>query len=351
MAVLFIVSSCTLSAQTTIDERYAGQIGRARDTLMLAMERYATPGASVTLSIDGEIVWNESFGVASLELDVPATPDTKFRIGSVSKALTAGAVTILVQEGKLDLDTSVREYVPTFPPKRYTITTRQLAGHLAGIRHYRGREFFSQKRYATVEEGLDIFRDDSLLFEPGTRYSYSSYGFNLISAVIEGASGRPFLQFMRDRIFVPLGMLSTEPEYPDSIILNRSEFYFGGDVHTNAPTIDNSYKWAGGGFLSTTEDLVLYANEVMSGDMFTEEGRELMFTSQELKDGSLTSYSIGWRVHDENGDMTVSHGGGSIGGTAMLILVPEKKLAIAVLCNDDSRFTRSASQALKVFVQ
>lgn len=351
MLVIAVVAMCPLRAQSVVDQRYAAQIAQARDTVLQMMERTHTPGGSVTLSIGGTVVWSEGFGYANVELQVPATPQTKFRIGSVSKALTAGGLTLLYQDGRIDLDAPVRSYLPSFPAKLYPITVRQVAGHLAGIRHYRDLEFLSQKRYATVEEGLDIFKDDTLLFEPGTRYAYSSYGFNLLSAVMEKAAGQPFLEFMQDRLFGPLGMTATVPEYPDSIIRNRSAFYVAGDVHTNAPMVDNSYKWAGGGFLSTTEDLIRYANAVMSGDMFTQGGRELMYTSQQTADGKEVNYSIGWSVRSEDGLLYVAHAGGSIGGTAMLILVPEKNCAIAVLCNDDSRFTRSASAALKVFLQ
>jgi len=349
-ALLFAVVS-QLSAQTISDPAYAAEIAAARDTIRAAMKANETPGASVTVSIDGTVRWSEGFGVASVELRAPATPHTKFRIGSVSKSLTAGGLTLLIQDRKLDLDKQVQQYVPSFPVKRYPITVRQAAGHLAGIRHYRGDEFLSQRRYPTIGEGLEIFKDDSLLFEPGSKYSYSSYGFNLVSAAMEGASGEPFLAFMHDRVFAPLGMNETVPEYPDSIIMDRSAFYSAGPVHTNAPMVDNSYKWAGGGFLSTTEDLVKYANAVMSGDLFTQAGRDVMFTTQQLNDGTETGYSIGWGVRRSNGLLYVSHSGGSVGGTAMLILVPEKRIAIALLCNDDSRFTRAAGQALKVFLR
>jgi CubicO group peptidase (beta-lactamase class C family) len=126
--------------------------------------------------------------MADLEGQAATSRQTRFRIGSVSKPLTSAAVGLLFQEGRLDLDAPVQRYVPSFPTARWPITTRELAGHLAGIRQYTEGEFDSRKPYATILDGLSIFAGDSLLHEPGTAFAYSSYGWNLISAVIEGAS-------------------------------------------------------------------------------------------------------------------------------------------------------------------
>src|SRR5512134_1490923 len=155
-------------------------IARAQEIVDLAMARTLAPGAQIAVSRDGRTIWSRSFGCADLELDVPVGPDTRFRIGSVSKPLTAAAIGRLVEDGRLDLDAPVQRYVPDFPKKAWPITTRQLAGHLAGIRHYEGDEFLIRDHYATVHAGLAIFEKDALLFEPGTKFSYSSYGWNLI---------------------------------------------------------------------------------------------------------------------------------------------------------------------------
>src|SRR5438874_290284 len=133
---------------------------------------------ALVVAVDGRIVWSEAFGYANLATKRPTTPTTQFRIGSVSKPLTADAVAQLYEAGKLDLDAPIQRYVPTFPDKGAVITTRLLGGHLAGIRHYQGDEFTLNRHYATVTRGLAIFENDSLVAPPGTRFSYSSYGFN-----------------------------------------------------------------------------------------------------------------------------------------------------------------------------
>jgi serine beta-lactamase-like protein LACTB, mitochondrial len=234
------------------------------------MRVLGAPGASICVIRDARIAWSRAFGLADLEQSVPVTTETRFRIGSVSKSLTSVAIGRLVQDGQLDLDSPVQRYVPSFPQKRYPITVRQVAGHLAGIRHYDTGEFENREHYATVSEGLAIFAADSLLFEPGTQFSYSSYGYNLLGAVIEGASGRSYLQYMRDQVLNPAGMTHTSFEHPESIIPKRGRYYTRTDSTgptINAPYVDNTYKWPSGGFLSTAEDLARFGDRLLRGEL------------------------------------------------------------------------------------
>ena len=142
-------------------------------------------------------MWAQGFGFSGLENKVPVTPDTKFRIGSVSKTITAIAIAQLMDEGKIHADSAITKYVPYWPGKKYPITVGQVGSHVAGIRHYNGYEFLSAKHYDDVKESIDIFKNDSLRFVPGTQYQYSSYGYNLLSAAIEGASGKTYLDFIK----------------------------------------------------------------------------------------------------------------------------------------------------------
>ena len=332
----------TPPTSTAAAPRRAAAIESARRMIADSMARTGVPGVSITVARGDEIVWSEGFGWADVEQRVAVTPLTRFRVGSVSKSLTSVALGRLVEQGRLDLDAPVQRYVPSFPAKRWPITPRQLAGHVAGIRHYAGDEFLSSRRYANVTEGLAIFRDDSLLFEPGTRYLYSTYGWNLLSAVVEGASGRDFLAYMRQEVFGPLGMRQTVPDFTDSLVAFRARFYTRADSAAptvNAPYVDASYKWAGGGFLSTTEDLVRFGQALAAGRVLEPATRSLLFTSQRTKAGVETGYGIGWVVRrDARGRTTVSHSGGSTGGTAYLVIYPAERVVVAVLANSDMRF-------------
>ena len=332
----------------------APAIARATGVVEVAMARTLAPGAQIAVSRAGKIAWSRSFGCADLELDAPVGPETRFRIGSVSKPLTAAALGLLVEDGKLDLDAPVQAYVPDFPKKAWPITTRQLAGHIAGIRHYEADEFVIRDHYATVRAGLAIFEKDALLFEPGTKFSYSSYGWNLISAVIEGASGEPFLAFMQKRVFAPAGMAHTSADEVTPIIPGRARFYTRDEktgAVLNADYVDNSYKWAGGGFLSTAEDLVAFARALLDGRLLRPETVALLWTSMKTSDGKDTDYGIGWTVdRDAKGRRRVRHSGGAQGGTANLVIYPEERLAVALLVNSDESFTGRTPAIAEVFV-
>jgi len=335
----------------SVDHRWDAARARAH---AIACEKLAPniPGFALAVAVDGQIVWSEAFGYADLETKRPTTPATQFRIGSVSKPLTAEAVAQLYEAGKLDLDAPIQHYVPTFPDKGAVITTRLLGGHLAGIRHYRGNEFTLNQHYATVTAGLAIFENDSLVAPPGTRFSYSSYGFNVISAVVEGASQEEFLAYMSRHVFKRLGMSSTAPDKNDSLIPNRTHFYerTRSGQFVPAPVVDNSYKWAGGGFVSTAEDLVRFGSAHLSPGYLKAATLELLFTPQHTTSGEPTPYGIGWFVGtDTRGHRTVYHGGSSVGGTTIFGVDRDSHVVIALVTNLSDAPVDAAGEIRLVF--
>lgn len=328
-------------------------IGQARALIDREMARTLAPAVSVAVARDGRLVWTEAIGCADLELSVPVERTTRLRVGSVSKALTSAALGRLVEQGRLDLDAPVQRYVPDFPKKAWPVTTRELAGHLAGVRHYEGSEFEIRDHFPNVRSALAIFDKDSLLFEPGTRFSYSSYGWNLISAVLEAASGEPFLALMQETVFDPAGLAHTAPDDPLAVVPGRARFYTRdekGEV-VNAGFVDNSYKWAGGGFVSTAEDLVTFAFALLDGKLLRPETVRLLWTSQRTSDGKETGYGLGWFVKsDEKGRRRVYHSGGAKGGTAFLVIYPDERLAAAMIVNSDESFTGQALRIAEMFL-
>ena len=294
------------------------------------------PGLSVAVAEDGRIIWSEGFGFADLEAKKPVTTQTLFRIGSVSKPITAAGMMLLVEKDKLDLDADIHRYVPDYPDKGHPITTRQLAGHLAGIRHYKGEEFYLTRHYSNVRESLRIFEKDPLLSVPGEKYSYSSYGFNLISMVMQAAAGRDFLSYMQEAVWTPLAMTNTMPDDATRPIPQRTHFYkakHGGGFELE-PDVDNSYKWASGGFLSTPEDLVRFGSAHLQPGFLTRASLDALFTSQKTSDGKETGYGLGWEVKkDKSGHPLWFHSGGSVGGTSILLIEPESRMVLAVTAN------------------
>ena len=306
----------------------------------LAQEVFAKqdfPGMAVMVWKDGVPIFSKGYGFADVESQTPIDPyKSKFRIGSVSKPYTAAALGVLYDRDKIFLDFPIQHYVPDFPEKKHEITLRQLAGHLAGIRHYRGFEFMSNVHYPTVMEGLAIFAIDSLLHQPNTKYAYSSYGWNLVSAAIEGASGEAFLPFMQREVFDHIGMNNSCPDYANQDIPDRVTFYQKGTNNSNllAFQVDNSYKWAGGGFISTAEDVAKFAQSHLDGGILLPSTVALWTKGQATIDGKNTKYGIGWRGDiDSKGRRWIGHSGGSVGGTSMMLVYPEERVIVITLVN------------------
>lgn len=333
--LLFLI--LTSRTEAFANKKYTEAIKQAKTSLEALMTTSGIPGMSVAVAVNGKTVWNKGFGYANLEHKVAVTPATRFRIGSVSKILTIAAIAKLYEQGRLDLDAPIQKYVPAFPLKEYPITTRQLAGHLAGIRHYKDADReLDFKHFDSVLASLTTFQNDPLIHAPGTKYFYSSFGYNLLSAIIEGASGKDFLTYMRDEIFQPLNASNTTSDQRSFLTLNRTNFYERGKQTQilNAPYVDPSYKWAGGGFLSTAEDLVRFGAAHLETDFLKSNTLSLLFTSQKTNDGKETGVGLGWRIgKDWQGRRILHHAGNIAGGRAILMLYPDNRLVIALLSN------------------
>ncbi len=301
------------------------------------------PGLSVSIMQKGALVFSKGYGFADVENRIPVDPaKTKFRIGSVAKTLTAAGLALLYEQGKIDLDVPIQQYVPIWPKKKYQITLRQLAGHIAGIRHYKGNEFLSAKNYPSVTDGLTIFMNDPLINKPGTEYSYSSYGWNLISAAMEKANGgstflqtSDFLELMQQQVFNRLEMTETVAEKVGEDIHNLTKFYVrNGAEIVKAPYVDNSYKWAGGGFVGTSVDLCKFGQAHMKAGFLRQSTLKEWMTSQKTSDGRETNYGIGWRTFKRpSGKTFYGHSGGSVGGITYFLIHKESQTVLAITAN------------------
>ena len=294
------------------------------------------------------MAWSGCAGESDLENRSLVSAKARFRIGSVSKLITAAMAMRLYDRAALDLDAPVQKYLPSFPDKGAPITARLLLGHLGGIRHYGPNEYINRQRYTSIADTLKIVRDEPLSHPPRTRYLYSSYGFNLLGAVIEAASGADFASTIQKHVCEPVGMNSTTIDENDRIIPFRTRFYStSGERIVNSPYTDLSDRWPSGGMLSTTEDLVRFGAAHLSGEFLKPETRRLMFTSQSTSDGKETGTGLAWRIGLLDGRRIYHHGGDSIGGRAFLLLLPERGTAVALLANFTSaRFAEKEAAAL-----
>ena len=326
-------------------DTWAGAVERGRQFARAGLVEQNLPGLSVAVGVDGAIVWAEGFGWADLQNQVPVVPNMRFRIGHASKALTSAAVGLLLEEGRLDLDAPIQTYVPAFPEKEWTITLRQLMGHVAGVRHYSGdRDYMPSAHCERASEGLQGFAADPLRFEPETQYGYSTFGWILVSAAVEAAANEPFFTFMRTRIFQPLGMRDTTIDSAAEPMPDRATFYyprFSGDPGYGpelAAAVDYSCFAGAGAFLSTPSDLVRFGVALTRGTLLRPGTVRMLQTPQHLLSGEETDYGLGWMLetYPLAGQPTLlaSHASRTLLGSSTSFMVfPERGIVVAVLSN------------------
>ena len=330
----------TASAQ---EQRYSGALEEARRLARSLLVEENLPGLSVAVAVDGEIVWAEGFGWADVEHRTPVTPITRFRLGAASKPLTAAAVALLHDRGRIDLDAPVQRYVPAYPEKPWTVTTRQLMGDVAGVHRIRGdnNDLVPGRHCASLDEALSIFAGEPLLFRPGTEYRYSIYGWVLASAVVAGAAGEPFPAFMTREVFEPLGMESTvleeADEVPDTSFYSPRSFMRTGLGVEDAPLMDYSCFAGAGAFLSTPSDLVRFGSAMLKPGLLKAQTIALLHTPLRLESGTSTEYALGWKVDSVQlagaPVRMLGHRGSPVGGTTSLMTFPDLGLVIAAASN------------------
>jgi serine beta-lactamase-like protein LACTB len=331
--------------------KWADAVKQSQQIVRAGLTEQNLPGVSVAVGVAGDIVWAEGFGWANLEGRVPVDPGMRFRIGHVSKALTSAGVGLLRQQGRLHLDAEIQEYVPAFPRKEWPVTLRQLMGHVAGIRHYRDTEWGDKPtaHCDRASEGLKSFSSAPLLFEPETQYRYSTYGWVLVSAAVEAAADEPFFAFMGSKVFTPLGMADTVPDFPTESIPNRATSYYRKLERERTSNVDYSCFAGAGAFLSTPSDLVRFGFAMIQGGRLRQgfgaqgpllrpETVSMLQTRQQLTSGEETDYGLGWMLDSVElaGERTplAGHASRTIEGASTSFLTfPERGLIVAVMAN------------------
>lgn len=351
------------SASSEAAPRWVESSENARRLVRDELVERNLPGLSVAVAAGGDIVWAEGFGFADLENQAPVTPETRFRIGTASVALTSAAVGLMMEKGKLDLDAEIQTYVPEFPKRKWPVTLRQLMAQVAGVPTDSGDEgpLFGQ-HCARPLDALEFFAGDDLWFEPGTRHRRSSYGWILLSAAVEAAAAEPFMSVMKTQVFEPLQMKDT---LPDLATLESAPAPVQGQAISYFPRfaadprygpdpmrpIDYSCYAGSSAFLSTPSDLARFAMAVNRGKLLKPETVKLLQASQRLSTGEETGYGLGWDLDTVtiSGKPTavVGHNGALLGGMAVsLMTLPEHGLVVAVASN--TSYAGTDSIALKV---
>src|ERR1700680_1367744 len=350
------------SAQASSAQEH--QLSPAKHTqIEAAVSKFMTsthvPGISVAVVENGEYEWGSGFGFADLEDNAPTSEHTLFRLASISKPLTATAAMQLWERRQLDLDAPVQKYCPAFPQKPWPITTRQVMGHLAGIRHYKSGsqddpEVGNTKHFDNpIQAGLDFFKNDALLSDPAKQFHSSTQGSTLVGCVIEGASGAKYVDFMRQNVLLPAAMEHTLVDDRFAIIPYRTRFYQKTESGTvqNADFRDSSYKIPGGGWLSSAEDMARFEVAILNDKLIRRDTRDLMWTPLKPSDGSKDSYGLGWGSSDESGIAIVGHTGGQQGTSTAFLIAPAQRTGVVVLTNMEGASPNNlAVEILKVLL-
>ena len=352
---LFIASFVVIISCSDSDVELSEKEKEADNLVNTFIEENKIPGVSVTiLNGDGNIEYSRGFGYADLEKKININPKNSiFRIGSFSKTLAGTALMKMYEENKIEIDSSVGFYIKDLPADKKNITLRQIAGHLSGIRHYGdGDDMKLNLNYENTSDALNIFINDSLLFDPGTKYSYSTHAWTLLSLAMEKAYGENFIELMKNEILNPLQLNKTFAEEIDLVLNDKVTFYKkneSGDI-VLCPDVNNSWKWAGGGYVSTTQDMADFTWKVLYTDFLLPETVKEMTKSQKLPDDKKTNYGIGWRIrNDDNNNRYLGHGGSSIGGKTFVFSSKDKSVISIMANTSKASFGKLPYQLINIF--
>ena len=296
----------------------------------MKVKRFA---GSVLIAKNGQPLVSKGYGMANLEDGTPNTPQTKFRVGSVTKQFTSMAVMILQERGKLSVGDPVCKHIPVCPPAWQPITIRQLLAHTSGITNYTALPDFRTfgRTPMTVPALVDLFKDKPLDFTPGEKYSYSNSGYIVLGYVIERVSGKSYQDFLRENIFAPLGMINSG--YDGNMLLNHRASGYAYDPQSNAEVnaayIDMSIPFAAGALYSTVEDLLHWDQALYTDRLISSKSMDEMFTPVK------GNYAYGWSVGKQFDRRSISHGGDIYGFASNISRYPDDRTTVIVLTNHE----------------
>ncbi len=342
LIVLFSFTNCEKKTQHILyDSRYKKEIAEVRKQASLYLVLNNVPGATLAISKDGKIIYSESMGVASKDLEVPVTRKTKFRVGEIAQLFTSLMYQMMIENGTLHPDSTVQYYIPDYPISFFKgtynkITLNQLAAHSSGIRAPGGNEQKWNGRGMSLQNSIDMFMNDPLESVPGWYESSSTYNYNLLGAVMEKATGKFFPELLQEYIIDSLGLTNTQIDDPFLTVLGRTDYFdFNMVSHVvKAAFEDLRYRAPSDGILSNAEDLVNFGNAVLNSEKISKQIKEKLFVPIELYGDFPPTMANGWIVQKNKlGQFYYGKVGGVTGGGSVLLVLPEEQLVVAVTVN------------------
>jgi serine beta-lactamase-like protein LACTB, mitochondrial len=345
LCVLFILEanfsgSEKIHKQQQISKTIVTQEDKIDSIIIAAIRKDHLPSLSITISKDNKTVFQKAYGFSDFENNLPASVQSVYRIGSVSKTMTAVIIMSLFEKGLLNLDDPIQKYCPHFPEQKALITIKQLLSHQSGIRNYSNEhfmeEYYSINRYPTSCDAISVFKNDTLMAVPGSRYLYTSYGYVLLGCLIENITGLTYEEALRKYVTDPAGMGQTTLDYPEKLISFRVRPYEKDKDGSfkNARPVDLSNKFPAGGILSTSTDMVRFGNALLNNKLLQKTTLDLMWTEQLTNSGKTTGYGLGWNTPEYRNE--IFHGGASAGATAYIYILKKEKIVISFLTNSEN---------------
>jgi len=310
-------------------------VGRM-DAMLSGAYQPGAPGAAVLVMKDGVPLLRKGYGLANLELGVPIRPEMVFRIGSITKQFTAVGILMLVKEGKLALDDEITRFLPDYPTHGQKITIENLLTHTSGIQSYTDMPSWLAlwRKDFTVPGLVDIFKNEPMQFKPGEKWRYDNSGYILLGAIIEKASGKSYADFVRQRIFEPLGMKHSYYGADEPIIPGRVAGYEKHDHgFINTAYLSMTQPYAAGSLLSSVDDLALWDAALYTDKLVPRALLERAWTPYRLENGSSTGYGYGWGIWQYEGHRVVEHDGGINGFATSGMRLPDDHVYVTVLSN------------------
>lgn len=291
------------------------------------------PGASVLVSQNGDIIYQKGFGYADIEKKIPVTPDTKFKIGSISKQFTSVAILKLLEEGKIKIEDKLSKYIPDFS-RGNEVTIYQLLTHTSGIHSYEFQRNFEMTKPITPKALLDSIKKFPYDFNPGERYQYNNSGYFILGYIVAQLSGKTLSEYLNETFFKPLGMNNTGIYETNKVLNKEAQGYsMNGETVKKADFQEMSWALGVGSIYSTTKDLYKWNEAIFNGKVLSGSTLKAAFTQAVLNSGGKVDYGFGWFLSINRGLKFIQHSGVSNGFFSYLEHQPENKLTVCVLCN------------------
>lgn len=303
------------------------------DRIRSIMAERHIPGAAVAVVQNGKVVRMKGYGVATLEFNVPVTTETVFEIGSVSKQMTAAGIMLLVQDGKVLLDEKISKYLPNTPEAWSSVTVRHLLTHTSGVKSYSSLDGFSLSERMTLNDFIKKLSPHPLEFTPGEKNIYSNSGFNLLAYIIETQSGKKYMDFMRERIFVPLGMTKTGDRDPQFIIPLRANGYEWRQNHFSGRDGDLTDLMGAGSIVSTITDMTKWEAALRGDKLLNAQSKKEIWTQFTFNNGKPSPYGFGWRISEVRGSKLIGHTGQTAGFGAAIFRYIDSDITVIALTN------------------